>query len=76
MMISAADPVVIKNGTFSWTEETTTLHDINFSVKKGELVAVVGTIGSGKTSLLSALLGDLRKEDGAIVNTKVGNQWL
>jgi len=61
---------VIKNGTFSWTDESTTLKDVNFSVKTGELVAVVGTIGSGKTSLLCALLGDLKKQKGT-VNTKV-----
>jgi ATP-binding cassette subfamily C (CFTR/MRP) protein 1 len=62
---------VIKDGTFSWTDDKTTLEDINFSVKTGELVAVVGTIGAGKSSLLCSLLGDLKKDKG-VVNTKVG----
>eukprot|EP01113_Clastostelium_recurvatum_P036806 TRINITY_DN5307_c0_g1_i21.p1 TRINITY_DN5307_c0_g1~~TRINITY_DN5307_c0_g1_i21.p1 ORF type:complete len:905 (+),score=158.24 TRINITY_DN5307_c0_g1_i21:503-3217(+) len=37
-----------------------TLHDINFSARDGELVIVVGPVGSGKSSLLSALLGELK----------------
>eukprot|EP01113_Clastostelium_recurvatum_P036804 TRINITY_DN5307_c0_g1_i12.p1 TRINITY_DN5307_c0_g1~~TRINITY_DN5307_c0_g1_i12.p1 ORF type:complete len:1467 (+),score=254.63 TRINITY_DN5307_c0_g1_i12:503-4903(+) len=37
-----------------------TLHDINFSAREGELVIVVGPVGSGKSSLLSALLGELK----------------
>lgn len=36
-----------------------TLTDINLKVPKGDLLAVVGTVGSGKSSLLSALLGGL-----------------
>ncbi|XP_021964848.1 multidrug resistance-associated protein 1 isoform X1 [Folsomia candida] len=61
-----AEPVVIKDASFSWTDESVTLADINFSVKKGSLTAVVGTVGSGKTSLLSALLGDLKKHKGSV----------
>ena len=34
-----------------------TLHGINVDIKKGELIAVVGKIGSGKSSLLSSILG-------------------
>ena len=64
------DPVVIENGTFSWTDESMTLQDINLKVKPGELVAIVGTIGSGKSSILYSILGDLRHHTG-IVNTKV-----
>ena len=33
-------------------------------VKKGELVAVVGKIGSGKSSLISAVLGEIEKING------------
>ena len=32
------------------------LRNINFSVPRGKLVAVVGSVGSGKSSLLSALI--------------------
>ena len=34
-----------------------TLQNVNFNVKKGQLIAVVGAVGSGKSSLLSGLLG-------------------
>jgi ABC-type glutathione transport system ATPase component len=34
-----------------------TLENVNFSVKKGQLLAIVGSVGSGKSSLLSGLLG-------------------
>lgn len=34
-----------------------TLMRINLNVKKGELVAVIGSVGSGKSSFLSTLLG-------------------
>ncbi|KAF0306973.1 Canalicular multispecific organic anion transporter 2 [Amphibalanus amphitrite] len=66
----AGDPVVVENGTFTWDPESTPyLQDINMRVKEGSLVAVVGTVGSGKSSLLSALLGEMEKVGGR-VNTK------
>ena len=34
------------------------------SVKPGELVAVVGQVGAGKSSLISALLGEMEKING------------
>lgn len=46
------------------------LRNINLQVEQGQLVAVVGTVGSGKSSLLSALLGEMEKINGR-VNTKV-----
>jgi ABC-type branched-subunit amino acid transport system ATPase component len=33
---------------------------------EGELVAVVGAVGSGKSSLLAALLGDIKKNRGKV----------
>jgi ATP-binding cassette subfamily C (CFTR/MRP) protein 1 len=42
------------------------LQDMNFSVGRNELLAVIGTVGSGKTSLLAALAGDMRKTGGKI----------
>jgi len=42
------------------------LEDINLTVRKGELVGVLGRVGSGKSSLLSAIIGDMRKTDGEV----------
>lgn len=46
------------------------MNSINFSVKAGELVAVVGPVGSGKSSLISSLLGEMNKVKG-VVTVKV-----
>ncbi|KAI9352834.1 P-loop containing nucleoside triphosphate hydrolase protein [Obelidium mucronatum] len=42
------------------------LVNLNLKVEKGTFVAVVGQVGSGKSSLLSAILGDLEKSNGKI----------
>ena len=42
------------------------LNNINLGVKKGSLVAVVGVVGSGKSSLLSAMLGEMQRTEGAV----------
>uniref|UniRef100_A0A8D0FDG9 ABC-type glutathione-S-conjugate transporter n=1 Tax=Strix occidentalis caurina TaxID=311401 RepID=A0A8D0FDG9_STROC len=41
-------------------------HNINLMVPQGSLLAVVGQVGAGKSSLLSALLGELEKTDGCM----------
>jgi branched-chain amino acid transport system ATP-binding protein len=42
------------------------LHDISLKVEKGRVVAVLGTNGAGKTSLLRALSGLIAAEQGVI----------
>ena len=69
------DPIVVENGTFSWVDDVKVLKNINFRVREGELVAVVGAVGSGKSSLLAAILGELERHNGR-VNTKVHNPQL
>jgi ATP-binding cassette, subfamily C (CFTR/MRP), member 1 len=56
----------ITNGTFSWGSDESTLKNINMAVKKGNLSAVVGPVGSGKSSLISALLGEMIKITGDV----------
>jgi ATP-binding cassette subfamily C (CFTR/MRP) protein 1 len=41
-----------------------TLNDLNISIKKGQLVGIVGTVGSGKSSILTAILGEMHRTDG------------
>jgi len=61
------DAVSISGGNFKWgPDEPTVLHDINMSVKKGALTAIVGTVGCGKSSLISAMLGEMHKESGSV----------
>ncbi|KAK2141833.1 hypothetical protein LSH36_1034g00008 [Paralvinella palmiformis] len=56
----------IIDGSFTWnmSDKKPTLQDINISVQEGQLVAVVGVVGSGKSSLLSAFLGEMEKLHG------------
>ncbi|KAI0268425.1 ABC transporter [Russula aff. rugulosa BPL654] len=42
------------------------LKQINFKVPRGQLLAIVGAVGSGKTSLLQGLIGDMRKTGGSV----------
>lgn len=58
----------IKNGEFQWNRQdiSAALEDINLTVHKGELVGVLGSVGSGKSSLLSAIIGDVRKTEGEV----------
>lgn len=40
---------------------------LNVCIPEGSLVAVVGHVGSGKSSLLSALLGEMDKLEGTVI---------
>lgn len=46
--------------------ERGSLKDVDLKVKEGELVAVVGPVGSGKSSLVSAILGELHLAGGEV----------
>ncbi|XP_060548899.1 ATP-binding cassette sub-family C member 6 [Pantherophis guttatus] len=62
------NPIIVTNGTFSWCREgSPCLNRINLSVPQGSLCAVVGQVGAGKSSLLSALLGELQRIEGSVV---------
>lgn len=48
------------------TVEPFKLQDLSFSVGRNELIAVIGGVGSGKSSLLAALAGDMRRTHGSV----------
>ncbi|PIA50627.1 hypothetical protein AQUCO_01200080v1 [Aquilegia coerulea] len=60
--------VEINDGNFSWdpSDSNPTLKDINLRVFHGMRVAVCGTVGSGKSSLLSCILGEVPKISGTV----------
>ncbi|XP_015785719.1 multidrug resistance-associated protein 1 [Tetranychus urticae] len=65
---------VNENGEISTAllNDEPTLQKINIRVKTGSFVAIVGSVGSGKSSLLSAILGEMEKVKGRInINGKL-----
>ncbi|KAH9031754.1 ABC transporter [Lactarius pseudohatsudake] len=42
------------------------LKHIDLRASRGQLVAIVGAVGSGKTSLLQGLIGDMRRTEGSV----------
>ncbi|KAJ3348660.1 hypothetical protein HDU83_001130 [Entophlyctis luteolus] len=56
---NATDSVATKS-------DISSLKDINLKIKRGELVAIVGAVGSGKSSLLNALIGEMKTVSGSI----------
>ena len=66
------------NCEFSWTtderekiKDEFRLRDINFHVARGELVGIIGRVGSGKSSLLLSILKSTHKIRGTLsVNMK------
>ncbi|MBC8587576.1 ribosomal protection-like ABC-F family protein [Paratissierella segnis] len=56
-------------------EGKTLFNNLNFSLKYGERVAILGKNGSGKTTLLKTILGEISADEGEVkigVNVKIG----
>lgn len=54
------------NHSFGFTK---ILHDINFTLNKGEVLSIVGPSGGGKTTLLHLCADLLDVEEGSVKNT-------
>ncbi|XP_072281284.1 ATP-binding cassette sub-family C member 2 [Pyxicephalus adspersus] len=66
------DPTVdaavrFSDATFTWEPDNPpSVKNVNLDIKEGHLVAVVGGVGSGKSSLISAMLGEMDHVNGHI----------
>ncbi|KAJ2363576.1 hypothetical protein IW150_006699, partial [Coemansia sp. RSA 2607] len=60
--------VDVQNGSFKWlsTDESPLVDNVSIQCKRSELAAVIGKVGSGKSSLVSAILGDMFKVSGNV----------
>ncbi|KAG8058732.1 hypothetical protein GUJ93_ZPchr0002g24629 [Zizania palustris] len=60
--------IEVRNGHFSWNTSSPvpTLRNLNFRIQQGMRVAICGTVGSGKTSLLSCILGEIPRLSGEV----------
>ena len=64
--LSASGPLEARNVTFSYTQGTQVLTDINLSVQPGETLALVGHTGAGKSTLARLLARLYDPEHGHI----------
>lgn len=60
--------VRVQGGDFKWSssESLFALSGVNLECKKGDLDCIVGRVGSGKSALIQAILGDLQKVAGKV----------
>eukprot|EP00834_Sanchytrium_tribonematis_P003442 NODE_132_length_16614_cov_0.935392.p1 type:complete len:963 gc:universal NODE_132_length_16614_cov_0.935392:13581-16469(+) len=69
--------VKVDNASFSWdmVDETpkVILKELNIKIRKGGLAVIVGSVGSGKSSILQAIIGEMRRLHGDVeLNGTVG----
>ncbi|XP_036327746.1 multidrug resistance-associated protein 4-like isoform X1 [Rhagoletis pomonella] len=65
----ASTAIVLKQVNANWdlSKPQLTLQNINLQMKRGQLCAVIGPVGAGKSSLLQLLLAELPITDGEVV---------
>ena len=71
--------IEMHHGNFLWPSQregssAPALANVELNVNPGEVVAVVGTVGSGKSALIKGLLGELRPVPGLVVEQAVSHQ--
>lgn len=71
-VIKKAEPgqetvLAVENLSFAYDENEPVLSDINFEVKKGEMISIVGRNGAGKSTLSSLICGFITPDQGRIL---------
>ena len=64
--------LIIKDYNSYWDENSTEyfLSNLNMSLKRGKIYSLIGKVGSGKSSVLYSILGEIPKFDGSITSQK------
>jgi branched-chain amino acid transport system ATP-binding protein len=62
----AAAPLLAVRGLNAWYGESHILHGVDFDVRPGEVVTLLGRNGAGKTTTLKALMGVVPRREGSV----------
>ena len=63
---ASSEPLLAVNGLQAWYGESHILHGVDFQIRSGELVTILGRNGAGKTTTLKSIMGIIRKRKGSI----------
>ncbi len=61
-----SDTVLAVENLEAWYDDAKVLHGVSLTVKKGEILSLIGSNGAGKTTLLKCICGSLSKKTGSI----------
>jgi len=64
---SAASPLLSVSGLNAWYGDAHILYDVDFSVAPGEVVALTGRNGAGKSTTLKAVMGLMARMRGTVM---------
>ncbi|MFZ1331568.1 MAG: ATP-binding cassette domain-containing protein [Flavobacteriales bacterium] len=60
----SSEPIILLHGVRIFQRENLILNNVDFTVQKGEFLYLIGRTGSGKSSLMRTLYGDLPLKEG------------
>ncbi len=63
----STNPIVLLKNTNLYHDDVLVLHDLDFTIRKGEFVYLIGKTGSGKSSLLKTLYADMPNPKGEVI---------
>ncbi|CAF5115773.1 unnamed protein product, partial [Rotaria sp. Silwood1] len=58
--------ITMRNASFSWNGHDDCLSSLNIDIVPGTFVGIVGVVGSGKSSLFAAILGEMIQTQGEV----------
>jgi branched-chain amino acid transport system ATP-binding protein len=61
-----SDPLLVVRDLHAWYGESHILHGVDFDVRPGEVVTLLGRNGSGKTTTLKSIMGIVRRRTGSV----------
>jgi len=62
------ESIELRNVTYAYAETSTNILDnLNLKIRKGETIGIIGSSGSGKTTILKVLLRLLKEQNGSII---------
>jgi len=66
-MKESEDPVIVVEALTAGFDESTILENVSFTVRRGEILCIVGGSGCGKSTLLKQMIGLIRPKAGRVL---------